>query len=147
VTTFESVSLQTGSPSGDALTADPMTETWDELASGLATAPETSRFPGEESISLEPPASSERFAAPGASLSLRNEIAAEFAAVSAPDGALRPGGVEFTTEQLDRIASRVVERLSDRVVRDIAWEVIPEIAENLIRQRIRELEEKIAREG
>jgi hypothetical protein len=41
----------------------------------------------------------------------------------------------------------VVERLSDRVVRDIAWEVIPEIAENLIRQRIRELEEKITREG
>jgi hypothetical protein len=41
----------------------------------------------------------------------------------------------------------VLEKLSDRVIREIAWEVIPEIAETLIRQRIRELEEKIAREG
>jgi hypothetical protein len=127
-----------------------MTETWDELASGLASAPETSRFPGEEAISLEPPASVEKFAASGAGLSLRNEIAVEFSAVSAQaasDASARLGGVEITAEQLDHIASRVVERLSDRVVRDIAWEVIPEIAENLIRQRIRELEEKIAREG
>jgi CheY-like chemotaxis protein len=147
---FESLSAEAGSPPEDALTGDPMTETWDELASGLASAPETSRFPGEEAISLEPPASVEKFAASGAGLSLRNEIAVEFSAVSAQaasDASARLGGVEITAEQLDHIASRVVERLSDRVVRDIAWEVIPEIAENLIRQRIRELEEKIAREG
>lgn len=150
VSAFESLSPEAGSPPEDALTGDPMTETWDELASGLASAPETSRFPGEEAISLEPPASAEKFAASGAGLSLRNEIAAEFSAVSAPaasDASARLGGVEITAEQMDHIASRVVERLSDRVVRDIAWEVIPEIAENLIRQRIRELEEKIAREG
>jgi hypothetical protein len=129
---------------------DPITETWDELASGLVSAPEGPHFPEAGATRQESSAPLERFTASAAGLSLRNEIAAEFSAVSAPtsgDAVPVLGSMEFTAEQLDRIASRVVERLSDRVVRDIAWEVIPEIAENLIRQRIRELEDKITREG
>ena len=138
-----------GAPMAEAPAGDPMTSTWDELASGLASTPESPRFSDAAAKGQELSAPFEKFTASAAGLSLRNEIAAEFQAVSAPsaDAAPVPGGMEFTAEQLDRIASRVVERLSDRVVRDIAWEVIPEIAENLIRQRIRELEEKITREG
>ncbi len=146
---FEETPQDSGAAISGSPDADPMTETWDELASGLASAPEGPRFPEAEAARQESPAPLERFTASAAGLSLRNEIAAEFSAASTPsvDAAPVLGGMEFTAEQLDRIASRVVERLSDRVVRDIAWEVIPEIAENLIRQRIRELEDKITREG
>ena len=52
--------------------------------------------------------------------------------------ARREGGL--TDDELDRLASRVVERLSEKVVREIAWEVIPDVAELLIKQRIKELE-------
>lgn len=50
------------------------------------------------------------------------------------------GASEMTDEQLDRLASKVVEKLSDRIVREIAWEVIPDMAEIVIKQRIKELE-------
>ena len=50
------------------------------------------------------------------------------------------GGGEMTDEQLDRLATKVVEKLSDRIVREIAWEVIPDMAEIVIKQRIKELE-------
>lgn len=53
--------------------------------------------------------------------------------VSRPEGGL-------SDDELDRLASRVVERLSERIVREIAWEVIPDVAEIVIKQRIRELE-------
>lgn len=53
--------------------------------------------------------------------------------VSKPEGAL-------SDDDLDRLASRVVERLSERIVREIAWEVIPDVAELVIKQRIKELE-------
>jgi len=53
--------------------------------------------------------------------------------VSRPEGGL-------TDDELDRLASRVVERLSERIVREIAWEVIPDVAEVVIKQRIKELE-------
>ena len=43
-------------------------------------------------------------------------------------------------DEIDRLASRVVEKLSDRIVREIAWEVIPDMAEIVIKQRIKELE-------
>jgi CheY-like chemotaxis protein len=147
---FEETPQDSGAAIAGASAGDPMTETWDELASGLASAPEGARFPEADAAGQNSPAPLERFTASAAGLSLRNEIAAEFSAAStaaSADAVPVLGGMEFTAEQLDRIASRVVERLSDRVVRDIAWEVIPEIAENLIRQRIRELEDKITREG
>jgi len=147
---LETAPVDSGAAPVASSTGDPMTETWDELASGLASAPENVR-PSEMGAQSEDSAAIlDPFGARAAGMSLRNEIAAEFLPVSAPasaDAVSGAGGTEFTAEQLDRIASRVVERLSDRVVRDIAWEVIPEIAENLIRQRIRELEEKITREG
>jgi hypothetical protein len=53
--------------------------------------------------------------------------------VSRPEGGL-------SDDELDRLASRVVERLSERIVREIAWEVIPDVAEIVIKQRIKELE-------
>jgi len=56
-----------------------------------------------------------------------------FSSVSRPEGGL-------TDDELDRLASRVVERLSERIVREIAWEVIPDVAEIVIKQRIKELE-------
>jgi CheY-like chemotaxis protein len=46
----------------------------------------------------------------------------------------------LSDDELDRLASRVVERLSERIVREIAWEVIPDVAEMVIKQRIKELE-------
>ncbi len=46
----------------------------------------------------------------------------------------------LSDDEIDRLATRVVERLSDKVVREIAWEVIPDVAELVIKQRIKELE-------
>ena len=57
--------------------------------------------------------------------------------VSAGDGR----GVALTPEMIDLIADKVVERLADRVVREIAWEVVPGVAEDLVRRRIKELED------
>jgi hypothetical protein len=56
-----------------------------------------------------------------------------FSSVSRPEGGL-------TEDEIDRLASRVVERLSEKIVREIAWEVIPDMAEIVIKQRIKELE-------
>jgi CheY-like chemotaxis protein len=52
----------------------------------------------------------------------------------------RPGGNDLTEEQIERLATRVVEKLSERILREIAWEVIPDMAEIVIKQRIKELE-------
>jgi len=113
--------------------------TWDELASGLSSAPIGSRSEAEERVSA------------AVDSTVRSSVAEAFATEARgerPSGEARDaGGNGLSTDQVERIASRVVEKLSDRVVREIAWEVIPEIAENLIRQRIRELEDKISREG
>ena len=131
---------------------NPVAETWDELASGLSSAPEGSGFyagmpgfpPGSDPPeTLSPDTPSESAAVDGGMTSMPSSPPRDFAQGDAGPAA----GGNFAGEDLDRIAAQVVERLSDRVVREIAWEVIPEIAEKLIRQRIRELEEKIAREG
>ena len=111
--------------------------TWDELASGLASAPLTPRPEMEEAAVRSEPAREVEQA-------VISEAALEATAVETHHEA---GGNGLSPDQVDRIASRVVEKLSDRIVREIAWEVIPEIAEKMIRQRIRELEEKISREG
>ena len=50
----------------------------------------------------------------------------------------KEGGM--SDDEIDRLASRVVERLSEKIVREIAWEVIPDVAELIIKQRIKELE-------
>lgn len=49
-------------------------------------------------------------------------------------------GNDWTEEQIERLARRVLEKLSDRIVREIAWEVVPDMAEIVIKQRIKELE-------
>jgi len=43
---------------------------------------------------------------------------------------------------LDKLADLVVKKLTDRVVREIAWEILPGVAESVVRQRIKELEER-----
>ncbi len=48
----------------------------------------------------------------------------------------------LSPEVIELIAEKVVRRISDRVVREIAWEVIPQVAVAVVRDRIRELEEK-----
>jgi hypothetical protein len=122
-------------PGGQSFPRDPVADTWDELASGLSATPTTAPSDGRTmAITPDRPEEGGRdsFSAP-----LR----------SAQDGAFPVSSPALTAEQVNQVTSQVLERLSDRVVREIAWEVIPEIAETLIRQRIRELEEKIAREG
>jgi CheY-like chemotaxis protein len=62
-------------------------------------------------------------------------------------GQPEPGGEEplsasLSAETLDRLADLVVRRMSERVVREIAWEVIPGVAESVVRERIKELEER-----
>jgi CheY-like chemotaxis protein len=52
----------------------------------------------------------------------------------------KSGGNDWSDEQIEKLARRVVEKLSDRVVREIAWEVIPDMAEIVIKRRIKELE-------
>ncbi len=50
----------------------------------------------------------------------------------------------LSDEDVDRIASRVLELAADRLER-IAWEVIPDMAEIVVRERIRELEAEVER--
>jgi CheY-like chemotaxis protein len=52
----------------------------------------------------------------------------------------KSGGNDWSDDQIEKLARRVVEKLSDRVVREIAWEVIPDVAEIVIKRRIKELE-------
>ncbi len=54
----------------------------------------------------------------------------------------RPSAASLSAETLDRLADLVVRRMSERVVREIAWEVIPGVAESVVRERIKELEER-----
>ncbi len=124
-------------------------ETWDELASDLVSgSPAPDREPGPLA-----PESFPRAAAPP-------PVTADSAAPVPPSPFGETGGVSrlagpaaapspgiLSAADLDRIAAQVVERMSEKVVREVAWEIIPELAENLIRQRIRELEEKINRES
>ena len=92
-----------------------------------AAAPETEAAPPED----EAPVSREiEVLAQTTSIGQLKEM---LSSVSRGEGGL-------SDDELDRLASRVVERLSEKVVREIAWEVIPDVAELVIKQRIKELE-------
>ncbi|HET8945485.1 MAG TPA: response regulator [Candidatus Polarisedimenticolia bacterium] len=52
------------------------------------------------------------------------------------------GGADLSDDALDRLADLVVKKMTDRVVREIAWEILPGVAESVVRQRIKELEER-----
>jgi CheY-like chemotaxis protein len=54
----------------------------------------------------------------------------------------QPDGEGLSDRDLDRLADRIVRRMSDRVVREIAWEILPGVAESVVRQRIKEIEER-----
>jgi len=81
----------------------------------------------------EPPASVPPDIEEIASTTSIGQLKEMFSSVSRPEGGL-------TEDEIDRLASRVVERLSEKIVREIAWEVIPDMAEIVIKQRIKELE-------
>ena len=67
---------------------------------------------------------------------------AETAAAPAARGDESIPSATLSPEALDRLADLVVRRMSERVVREIAWEVIPGVAESVVRERIKELEER-----
>ena len=125
-------------------------ETWDELASDLATAT-VSEFPREpsrpEAVTPPPPPQVVPFAAGGSAPgpSFETPVRGESPDAGQPPERLAP--LPLTSDEVDRLAARILQQMSDKVIREIAWEIIPELAESLIKQRIRELEEKIAREN
>lgn len=49
-------------------------------------------------------------------------------------------GTKLSDADIQKIAERVVAMLGDKAIRDIAWEVIPVVAEEIVRGRIRQLE-------
>ncbi len=124
---------------GSASSPDSHIETWDELASDLATAAGAGRSP-------EAP---EPTAAPNPEPQAADAPPPVPRPLEEPAGSALPEGLPgvLSASDIDRVAKRMVEQLSEKVIREIAWEVIPELAESLIKQRIRELEEKITRES
>jgi CheY-like chemotaxis protein len=122
-------------------------ETWDELASDLATASAT-EFPRESSRPEVVPAPQVVPFAAGSSIPGASSGATVREESPAPEQAAeRAVPLPLTSDEMDRLAARILQQMSDKVIREIAWEIIPELAESLIKQRIRELEEKIAREN
>ena len=61
-----------------------------------------------------------------------------------PRSPVRPAAeaTALSDEALDRLADLVVKKMTDRVVREIAWEILPGVAESVVRQRIKELEDR-----
>jgi CheY-like chemotaxis protein len=107
-----------------------------EVADGLADSlPEEDDYGSDrtESMPIRSPIS-ERFAA------ITGETVPELEE-SGPHGI--NGSVRLSSEDVDRVAKRVVELLSDGLLREVAWEVVPDLAEVVIRDRIRELERQI----
>jgi CheY-like chemotaxis protein len=51
-------------------------------------------------------------------------------------------GANLSDAALDKLADLVVQKMTDRVVREIAWEILPGVAESVVRQRIKELEDR-----
>lgn len=96
----------------------------------------------EEEPELAEPATGEL--APEGAPEQAAEAAAEEAV--APEDAPAPEAAALSDEDVDRIARRVVELAAERL-EQIAWEVIPDMAEVVVRQRIREIEAKVAEEG
>ena len=106
---------------------------WDEKPAGeTRTFPKMSFDELEKMASEAPPMPAPEPAAPAP--------APEPQAAKEESAAAVPSTGELTEEQIDRIARRVVQLMSEQVVRNIAWEVIPDLAENVVKERIRQLE-------
>ena len=43
----------------------------------------------------------------------------------------------LTSDEIDRIADRVIQKLSSQVVESIAWNVVPDIAEKIVREEVK----------
>ncbi len=50
---------------------------------------------------------------------------------------------ELSSEQVDRIARRVVELIGEGPLREVAWQIMPDLAEVIIKERLRELETQV----
>jgi len=122
-------------------------------ASGSAAAEWSPASQATESDVAEPYSSSEPFASTVSEsepLSFPQETGSAAVLERGGDGPFPPqvasvssgseSSVALTSEQVDRIARRVVELMSEELVRNIAWEVIPDMAEMFVKERIRELE-------
>jgi CheY-like chemotaxis protein len=110
--------------------------------------------PADEAVFEIPPGPveprEEEGAAQAAAATASEEVAREIEALaqksSIPEltqmlsSVTKAGGNDWSDDQIEKLARRVVEKLSDRVVREIAWEVIPDMAEVVIKKRIKELE-------
>ena len=127
-------------PSGDeaVLTPQPMEGFVAGYGFPEADAP---AGPGEHPVIPVPPAPQEEMAPPPGAA--RDVAPHEPAPAGVPQShASPPAPATLCAEDIDRVAEQVVKQISDRVVREIAWEVIPRVAEQLVRSRIRELEEQ-----
>ena len=121
--------VQTQTPTPTQTQAEPQSQT-----QGQPQAPEVPAGPAE-------PFEEER----GEAAEVPREIEMLAQTASIPEltqmlSSVSKNGNELSADQIDRIASRVIEKLSDRIIREIAWEVIPDMAEIVIKKRIQELE-------
>jgi CheY-like chemotaxis protein len=72
----------------------------------------------------------------------------DFGSQPEPAAAREPAddGSGLSDEDVDRIARRVLDLAGDRIDR-IAWEVLPDMAEIVVRERVREIEAEVERNG
>lgn len=107
----------------------------------ISAAEAETLFEGEKAAAQQP-RKTER-AAPLAEVPREIEIMAQSASIpelkQMLSSVVKPGE-QLSEDQMERLATLVVEKLSDRIVREIAWEIIPDMAEIVIKKRIKELE-------
>jgi len=75
-----------------------------------------------------------------------SEIMEEEEIIPAPSGIASPkktGDFKLSDDDVKRIAKEVVNLISDKLLREVAWEVIPAVAEEVVKNRIKELEEEV----
>jgi CheY-like chemotaxis protein len=84
----------------------------------------------------------DRYDIPTADTAASPERSAPDRGVAAEPARAPAEGAVLSDEALDRLADLVVKKMTDRVVREIAWEILPGVAESIVRQRIKELEER-----
>ncbi|HTD51525.1 MAG TPA: response regulator [Thermoanaerobaculia bacterium] len=138
-------------PTETAASKPPVAE--DTSASPAVPTHEGREELGEEAFEVHPEVEAPEFEHPaelGLEMSRRDEVSREIEVLaqksSIPEltqmlsNVAKSGGNDWSDEQIEKLARRVVEKLSDRVVREIAWEVIPDMAEIVIKRRIKELE-------
>jgi CheY-like chemotaxis protein len=57
--------------------------------------------------------------------------------IFSPEPPQAPPSTALTSDDIDRIADRVIQKLSSQVVESIAWNVVPDIAEKIVREEVK----------